>query len=485
MWPWRKKGAVEKPETDPQTGSSTANWDARSIPRFERWSLMADDPQIKLGLAARHAPIIGIDWFVECDAPSDSTSDEELAKTIQAWMTDEIADRWRTWTRMALLKEPFGRIGGVKRFEVGEDGLYHVELKDRDPRITTPLVDENGDLAGAKFGDKELGLDYAFLFVNEERFGDKNGRSIFTRPTEDRWRWCEEIYKICNRYYERRADPPIKGRAPGEKRRDADQVEYSPMDKMDDAIQALRSGGHTVLSSEKDAKGNFVYDAELMTDDQRGAMFLIYIQQLETMKLRGLLVPERTVTQDQSTGSYGMAETHADMFITMIETAAGDLVRDFNEQIVDQLVVANWGQDAPRAFIRTSPLRDDVKAFIRQIFQGLAQSYPQAIVAILNLLQICESMEIPLVEGAEERLALVQDAVLKAIASGGPQANAPKPPASAQLKDGQSAGAEPPDVVAALVAKYGPAAQRFFDGFRAKLGSGGPGRPFRGRARSR
>lgn len=490
MWlPWRKKDATDKPDTgNPLAGKSEINWDARSIPRFERWSLMADDPQIKLGLAAFDAPIIGIDWFVECAAPSDSDADQALAAEIAKWTTAEVADRWRTWARMNLLKRPYGRIGGVKRFEIGEDGKYHVELKDKPPRSTTPLTDENDDLRGVKLGSTDVGLDYAFLFVNDERFGDKNGRSVFTRALEDRWRWCENLYEICNRYYERRADPPIKARAPGDKRRDTEGNEYSPMDKMDDAIKALRSGGHAVLSTELMGKGDkYAYDAEFMLDDQRGAMFLIYIQHLEVMKLRGLLVPERTVTQDQSTGSYGMAEAHVDMFITMVETAAGDLVKDFNEQVIDQLVVANWGQDAPRAYLRVSPLNDRVKAFIRQIFQGLAQSYPQALVAILDLLKVCESMEVPLVEGAQERLDAIQAAMVKSM---GTVPTSGTVPPSVQLQDRSHPGAgvphEPDDPIDVVIARYGPKAGAFFEKLRERLaGVGGSGRPFLGAGRPR
>ena len=105
---------------------------------------------------------------------------------------------------------------------------------------------------------------------------------------------------------------------------DAAGKEFDPMKEMDDALDKLDAGGRLMLPNAATGKGDkYAYDAEYMLDDQRGAMFLIYIEHLEKMKLRGMLVPERVATQDNSTGSYGMAQAHADMFITMVETAAG------------------------------------------------------------------------------------------------------------------------------------------------------------------
>ena len=84
-----------------------------------------------------------VTYAIEDEAALDdaaSQADAALASEIQAWVSTEVADRWRTWARLALAKQAFGRLGGMKRFEIGSDGYYHVELKDKHPRSTTPMT---------------------------------------------------------------------------------------------------------------------------------------------------------------------------------------------------------------------------------------------------------------------------------------------------------------------------------------------------------
>jgi len=114
----------------------------------------------------------------------------------------------------------------------------------------------------------------------------------------------------------------------------------------------------------------------------------------------------------------------------------------------------------------------------------------------MDLVALCESVEIPLVDDARERLDKMQ---ALAVAGGG-NPMIPTPGATARLRDdflrflGENGGAdgagaslkdsgdEPPDAVADIVARYGPKAKEFFEKLRAKVPTGVGTRPFRASA---
>jgi len=434
-WPFGK--AESKPDTGPPvwTGGTSSTW--RDIQRFDRWRQMRNDPQIALGLMAVKSPVIAADWSIECPPRDESPQASALAEAIQDWLTAEVDRLWWAVTPKALLGAEFGRMGAEKVFAVLDDAKYHlVEVRDLEPDAFDILVDDARRFAGLRLrrGKGDLDWTKSILFTHNSEFGNLHGRSIYKR-VEDPWWWCKELYDVANRYMERKGDPPIKARAPSGTRRDANGAEYSPQKKLADAIDAQKKGGKIVLGSEKDKDGNFEYDIEYFLDDKRLDQMLEYIQHLETLKLRGMLVPERVLTQDTSTGSYGMAQVHAEAFIVGEEMILSDVVGMWNSQIIPQLVVANWGTSAPEARLVTRPLSDEVQQLVRQIFQGLASSAPQVFTAIIDLITMCESLEIPLTEGARERLEKLQQQAALAPATNFPAFGGFGASPSAQLKD--------------------------------------------------
>ncbi|MBW2600095.1 MAG: hypothetical protein JRC60_08510 [Deltaproteobacteria bacterium] len=130
---------------------------------------------------------------------------------------------------------------------------------------------------------------------------------------------------------------------------------------------------------------------EYLTDDKRGEMFLKYIEHLNAMKLRALFVPERVVTQDVGVGSYGMAKQHAEIFIDNLEGLISDLLDHFNKYIVPQLVLYNFGESAPPAYIRTEGLRAKDKEFLMKVVEAVAKSE----VLPVDLVKTLEQLDIP------------------------------------------------------------------------------------------
>lgn len=467
------KGKLEKSSLGPSSASRERAKTWSDIPRWSRYKQIREDATVGLALAVIKGPIVSVPWEVECDPLDDSEAQAELAEEIRDWLTDKLAVLWPTLAPMALNKIDFGRVAVEKEFAVGADGFYHIRFRDYDPEDTTPLKDEAGDFAGIKYRGEALGRDRCMLFVNDMEFGNLNGRSRFKR-IEKKWWYCEKVYELLNRYLERKADPPAKGYAPNVRRRDPAGNEYNPLKKLEDAAQDLRSGGDVMLPSETDEKGTRVYGLDWMTDDQRAPMLIAAVEFYEKMKLRGLLVPERVATQDEGTGAYGMSETHKDAFMSTEGMVLDGVTAVVNVDLLDQWVTANWGADAPRAYLRTKGLSKEIEALIEKVMMGIAQSFPQALAAIVDLVAWCEAHEIPLVPKARELLEKVQANAAAALA--GPVGGLAAPGlVSTQLKSGPLSldGAPPEVVVGNALARYGPGAAAFFEKLLQRVMGGG------------
>jgi hypothetical protein len=180
------------------------------------------------------------------------------------------------------------------------------------------------------------------------------------------WYWASVMYLFANRYFERKGDPAVIGRAPAEERTAADGSRVKTLDEAARVISSLRSGGTAVFPDERDERGNQRWSFEYMLDDKRADMFISYIEHLQVMKLRAILVPERTVTQDQATGSYAMASEHTETFLRNEETLLSEIVEHVNKYLVRPLVEFNFGPGVD-VRIETAGVRRKNEALLKDI----------------------------------------------------------------------------------------------------------------------
>ena len=78
------------------------------------------------------------------------------------------------------------------------------------------------------------------------------------------------------------------------------------------------------------------------SSEEHGNDFVAQMQHKETLMLRGWLVPERAVAEGHF-GTKAEAESHADMAVAIAQHDMFDLLRAFNENVVDPLLALNFG----------------------------------------------------------------------------------------------------------------------------------------------
>lgn len=383
--------------------------DSISIETYER---MRWDAQIQLGLAMVKLPIISRDFEVECEDKDIATFVrivfnrfwQALLKSTLTALDFGFAPHEKVWE----FKEKMRIIDSAQNVDYVIDAFVYKKFKDLHPATITIRYDKNQDFNGfyQRIGGMEkitVEAEKAWVFTNNKEFGNITGYSRlkaaypfwYTYWVIDAWheRWCQS-----------RGKPPVivkypPGRSVTGVASDGQTPEFT-----DNAIIARQAGQNarpdsviTLPSTIKDEPGWDI--SEMQVQFGSGDHFLRYKDALDRAKLRAILVPERTVTQDMGTGSYKMAEMHTWLLLHQLGGLIDDIELHLNKYAVPQLVHYNFGDEAPDAYIRIEKIGKELERFLYEVYLQLLKT-GQALPAVdvieerLNIPRRKESGEI-------------------------------------------------------------------------------------------
>jgi len=369
------------------------NPDNISIETYEK---MREDAQISFGLKIIKLPIKSLPFYIQC-------SDDVIKYTV----TQALNRIWRSKMRSTLNGLDFGFAPHEKVWEAVKDisitddegneikrGTFWFwkKLKDLKPSSVKLLRDtDSDDFAGFKQDNvsETIPSEKAYVFTNEKEYGNLFGKSIL-KPSYDPWYWCTLIYQFCLRYFERRGTPTVKCKAPNKTFKINGQTDKNGLEYMQSLGESLANESVFTIPSEYDNAGNLMWDAEYMKSDARGEMFLRLMEHLQALKLRGIFVPERVATQDNSTGSYSMADSHADIMLLGLDGIIGDIEEHDNKYLIKQFKDYNFGINAPDAYVHIKRLSEENKTILKSIIEkvGRLESIPADWIKILEQLNI-------------------------------------------------------------------------------------------------
>jgi hypothetical protein len=97
-------------------------------------------------------------------------------------------------------------------------------------------------------------------------------------------------------------------------------------------------------------------------------MFVEALNYLGAQILRSLLIPERVMTQDLSTGSFSMASSHAEIFLLSLEGLVAEMESAINSEIIPPLVQYNFKpKKIVECNIRMESIQYDRKRILKEI----------------------------------------------------------------------------------------------------------------------
>lgn len=350
---------------------------------------MRDDPDVAFGLAILRAPIINLRWSIESRDPEIKAFVEHVLRprfrqlamgaSLAVPFGNQVIEKVWTSDSLTIAREVKGTKGEttdatypnawiIKRFKA----IPHESLS----FVTDPIED---DWIGVKQSNLTTGEVVAgkakvalWSFRRQEVWGNLGGYPILNAPYEP-WYWKAFTNFACNRYMERKGDPPAKARAnkeiigAGGKKTDGYKF-------MADQILKLKAGGVITLPYDKDPQGNYLFDYDYLLDDKRGDMFQQRIDKLGTQILRALWITDHAATTGE-VGARAEAEVHADVMSQSLETIIDEFVDEVvNPQVVDDLVRFNFGEEALRnsgTRLVTSGISSDQRQVMKDVLIAL------------------------------------------------------------------------------------------------------------------
>jgi hypothetical protein len=349
---------------------------------IDTYQKMRIDGQINMGLQFIKLPIIALDSSIDCE-------DEDIEDAVY----NEIKRIYRDTTDKMLRAVDYGFSAIEKVWEYQKDtGLWgYKKLKDPDISTITLKVDEMGNFMGFRqTTPRQVDIDpeKAFVFTHRLEHGNLYGIPR-TKPAYPYYFAGELMLLFTNRYMERSGDPFKMGRYPPDPKR-SDGLHPS-LDAMTALGTQIKGGSFIALPNTRDVNGNYVYDIEIKEDSKRTEpMFVDYQNFLNAMKLRSIIIPERSATQDTSTGSYGMSETHSELFFIAEDGLVADVADYYNRYLIPQYVRFNFGENAPKATLNISSIQKKTRAFLEDIIKEIIRkpdTNPDTIIDVNKLRQ--------------------------------------------------------------------------------------------------
>lgn len=326
--------------------------------------LMMRDPILAFGLGVIRAPIMNLKWGIESEVPliRDTVTKviDRVYRELSAGLSlavplgcSVVAPEWMSGPLVVDVEDKVEGKTAKHRFE---NAWMYDRMKSIDIRTIDFLIDEAADrwagieqtVTGLKGAEKKrVGTDRAFLwsFRKEDVFGDLRGFPILDHAYEPWW-WSAALQLMANRYFERKADPPMKGRAPDE----GIETDGIPVDSrawLTEEALALKGGSVLVLPSEFNTTTNqFLFDLEYMQAPERGDMYQLRLDALDIAKLRSIWVTDKAATSGDGEGSMAQASVHAETMAGMLEVILSEFLNVVNCQVIPPVVRWLFGEEA-------------------------------------------------------------------------------------------------------------------------------------------
>jgi hypothetical protein len=243
------------------------------------------------------------------------------------------------------------------------------------------LQDETQDFAGfvqkGAVGEEDERIVEAwkaFVFINRFLYGGLWGESEYV-DVYPYWYYAEFFRALQADFLQYKAVPPIIGWAPPGVRQNEDEEDVDNLAYAGEVLQSAYDNLVVILPFETDDRGNQKWGYRELNVSQGAAdVYTKAVEELDIMMLRGLLVPERTVTQNAAAvGSYNQAEQHAERLLDMAKMEVDHMLDAVNQFLVPQLIEDHFGPGGPQ-----------VKVFGHSVSEGLKTKLYNLLITILQ-----------------------------------------------------------------------------------------------------
>lgn len=417
----RLPGHSEK--TGPQTisysfGDGILQRDYSKVGTYVQLRVVRRDPTVQLARSCLISCIQAGYWNIEAD--KDVNPDiVEFTKHILPLREDLL------YNTIAFGKVDFGWCGFEKIFRVKDDRILIEMLKPLLHDMTHILVTKRGrfngyrqrsmgwgtlgQIPGGTSGGPTYPLDLGAEKVLHVAFGVEAG-NYYGMPLLENIREAQDMWDECNdgarRYDKKIAGTRVLIGYPPGTGTDVDGVSKTTAEIANKAITALESCGSIAvpnttaevlqeITSEAVAK-LYAWNVTLLSETKpKQESFSKRLKYLDAIKVRGLLMPERSILEGQH-GTKAEAGEHIGLMMTNMQEIDKSITRMVNQQLVNQLLRLNFGDElVDKVRLASAPLVDKQIEFLRELYKTLRDPN-------IDMVAVKEKLSIPEAEGGSE-----------------------------------------------------------------------------------
>ena len=194
------------------------------------------------------------------------------------------------------------------------------------------------------------------------------------------WYYLELFRALQADWLRTRAINPIIARAPVGTTQNQDGEDVDQLTWAGEVIRNCYDNMVVALPNTRDPEtGNWEYDYdELDLSSDSGAVYQTAIENLGTMVLRSLVVPERTTTQAVQAGGYNEAKAHVEAMVEAAKQEVEVLVEHIDRYIFPQLIEWNFKdrftRHLPKAYLNARTISEDLKAKLMSVLIAMLQN---------------------------------------------------------------------------------------------------------------
>lgn len=152
-----------------------------------------------------------------------------------------------------------------------------------------------------------------------------------------------------------------------------------------------------VIDDFNNSHEQLAWKVELLSDmTSQQSNFVDRLKYYDALKARALGFPERAILEGQF-GTKAEAQVHSDAAVAVAEYRHAKLTEQISTQTVNDILRFNYGRKAiGSVYLKPSPIADDTKLFLRQIFQALVQNSPEVALERINAREVKERLGLPI-----------------------------------------------------------------------------------------
>lgn len=346
---------------------------------YATYRKMRLNPTIALARSVAAAPLRSSSISIE--------GDKDVPQDIKDFVDVQLSSFWPELLRNILFAldygwQPFEKVWGV------ENGKYiYKKFKSLLVDKTQLNLDQKtGKFAGLKQDNVNLPPQNCYVFTNEQECDNFYGRSRHENIRATAWLAWEKTLERFGKYLGKIAGiTPMMKYPPGQSLDKTGAIK----DNFDIATALLASLGRGDGIAMPDVPPKWIGDnldalvragldlsklkaweiSFLETGRDHSQGFSAALRHLESMMMRGWLVPERVATEGQM-GTKAESATQTETAMAITDVLFDDIIRSVNWYIVNPLLVYNFGpQYENKVYIKKGGLAPELQEFYRKVME--------------------------------------------------------------------------------------------------------------------